>query len=107
MKRIILLNILKLTKYRFKNNLLNYQNNYIENSSMTSNAVKNFEILIINLTVLYDYFGPIKLFSDMYFFKLNSKILQLHRILLEQFFKFILKMSRIRAVAMTRNIYFH
>jgi len=36
--------------------LLEYQKNYVESSSMMSNVVKNFEILVIILNVLHNYF---------------------------------------------------
>jgi len=35
-----------LNKWKSKNNLIDYQNNYVENSNITSNAAKNFDILI-------------------------------------------------------------
>jgi len=46
---------------------LNHQNNDIGHSNMTSNAIKNFDILATSLRVLYNYFNaPLKLFSDLY-----------------------------------------
>jgi len=44
--------------------LLVYPNNYIERSSSMNNNAKNFDILAINLSVLHNYFGLTKLFSD-------------------------------------------
>jgi len=41
---------------------LDYQNNYAECSIYDDNAAKTFDILTINLSVLYNYFhSPIKL----------------------------------------------
>jgi len=49
--------------------LLDHQNNYVGNSSI-SNAAKNFYILAISLNVLHNYFdSSIKLFSDLYLVK--------------------------------------
>jgi len=46
--------------------LLNYQNNYVENSSVMSNAAKNFDILATSLNILYNYFdNPTKLFLNL------------------------------------------
>jgi len=51
--------------FKSENNLLDYQNNYIVCSSMMSNVGKKLRYLIINLSVLYNYFdGSIKLFLD-------------------------------------------
>jgi len=36
--------------------LLDHQNNYVENSSMKSNAANNFDVLAINLNVLHNFF---------------------------------------------------
>ena len=42
--------------------LLEHQINYVEMWSMMSNVTKSFDILIISLSVLFNYFdGPIKL----------------------------------------------
>jgi len=47
--------------------LSDQQNNYKENSSMMSNAAKNFDILAIHFSVFYYYFDSSrKLFSDLY-----------------------------------------
>jgi len=35
---------------------LNYQNNYVEYSSVMSNVAKKYDILTINLDVLHNYF---------------------------------------------------
>jgi len=43
---------------------LDYQNNYAESSISDDNAAKTFDILAINLSVLYNYFhDPIKLLN--------------------------------------------
>jgi len=47
--------------------IVGYQNNYVGNSSTMSNAAKNFNILAINLSVLYNYFD-----SSTIIFKLVS-----------------------------------
>ena len=45
---------------------LDHQNNYVECSSIMNNTVKNFDISVINLNVLHNYFdSPMKLFSDL------------------------------------------
>jgi len=47
--------------------LLDYQNNYVERSSIMGNAVKSFDILAIDLSILHNYFdGLIKLLVDPY-----------------------------------------
>jgi len=44
-----------------------YQNIYVRNLSMMSNIVKYFDILLISLSVLGNYFdSTTKLFSDLY-----------------------------------------
>jgi len=56
-----------LVRYRRENN---YQNNYVRNSNMMSNAAKNVDILITSLSILYNYFDrSIKLFSYLYLAK--------------------------------------
>jgi len=35
-----------LNKWKSKNNFVDYQNNYVENSNMISNAAKSFDSLI-------------------------------------------------------------
>jgi len=54
--------------YRFENNL-DHQNNYIEISSIMSNVPKNFDVLIISLSVLRYFDSLIKLFSDLFLAK--------------------------------------
>jgi len=50
--------------------LLDHQNNYVENSSMMSNAAKNFDILAISLNILHNYFdSSLKLFSSYFLVK--------------------------------------
>jgi len=47
--------------------LLNYPSYYVERSSITSNAAKNFDTLATSLSVLQNYFdGLTKLFSNLY-----------------------------------------
>jgi len=49
--------------------MLDHQNNYVGRSSVTK-AVKDLDILMINLRVQYNYLNdPIKLFSDLYLAK--------------------------------------
>jgi len=51
---------------------LNYQNyyNYVENSNITNNAAKSFDILTTSLSVLLNYLiVQIKLFSNLYLAK--------------------------------------
>ena len=80
-------------KYRSKNTdlkiiLLDYQNICVENWSMMSNAAKYFDILVINLSIIYSYFdGPIKfifkpvfsyifiLFQQRYFSKIVPELI--------------------------------
>jgi len=53
-KRMILLKYLKfrLLKYIFENNFVrSSKNNYVENSSIMRNAVKDFHILAISLSI--------------------------------------------------------
>jgi len=54
-------------------------NNYIEKSSIISNAAKHFDILTTNLSVLHNYFDSLtKLFSDLYlakFLNTSAKLL--------------------------------
>jgi len=54
--------------------LLNYENNYVEYSSVMSNVAKRYDILIINLSVLHNYFKNLtKLFSDLHLAKFLDK----------------------------------
>jgi len=47
--------------------LLDHQNNYTRSSNMTSNVVKNFNILGISMSVLHNYFNSLtKLFLNLY-----------------------------------------
>jgi len=69
---MILLRYLKIWQdIELKIILLNYQNYYIRHSNTMSNAAENFDILVINLNVLYNYiFDDLtKLFSDLYLAK--------------------------------------
>jgi len=50
--------------------LLDHQNNHAGNSNVTSNAVKNFNILAISISVLHNYFNSLtKLFLNLYLAK--------------------------------------
>jgi len=40
--------------------LLNHQNNYVERLSIGDNATKNFNVLAVSLSVLYNYFDSQK-----------------------------------------------
>jgi len=52
---------------RSENNFIRLQNKYIGSSNMINNAVKNFDILEVSLSVLHNYFdNSIKLFSALY-----------------------------------------
>jgi len=52
--------------------LLDYQNNYVRNSSVMSNAAKNFDILATSLNVLHNYFNKIFKSVSNYIFKYFS-----------------------------------
>jgi len=56
MERTILLRDLKFC-YIQKIILFDHQNNFVGAFKIMSNAAKNFDILEINLSVLYNYFG--------------------------------------------------
>jgi len=70
--KMILLKYLSknLDRYRFENNFVDHQNNYVKgNSNLMNNAVNNFNILAISLSVLIILMVPTKLFSDLYLSK--------------------------------------
>jgi len=66
----MLLRYLKILDTGLKITLLNYQNNYIGSSSTTSKTAKSFDILVTNLSVLYNYCNSsTRLFADLYLAK--------------------------------------